>query len=111
LVQPARGLHSWHWRWSRLELDYLVEGAKNGELWSSPAGWVFAQIDEERLRVGWLECGPDDATQMIRAIVDLAQDAGTERIHIPVPAVEWLVAALETSQFELHPMIIYERAL
>jgi hypothetical protein len=89
----------------------LVEGAKNGELWSSPAGWAFAQIDEERLRVGWLECGPDDATQMIRAIVDLAQDAGTERIHIPVPAVEWLVAALETSQFELHPMIIYERAL
>ena len=111
LVQPARGLHSWRWRWARLELEYLVAGAKNGELWSSPAGWAFARVDRERLTVGWLECGPDDATQMIRAIVDLAQDLGTERIHLPVPAVDWLVAALEASQFELHPMIIYERPL
>ena len=48
---------------------------------------------------------------MIRAVVDLAQDAGTDRIHLPAPKVDWLVAALETSQFELHPMIIYERPL
>lgn len=111
LVQPARGLHSWQWRWARLELERLVEGAKIGELWASPAGWALARVDKERLTVGWLECGPDDADQMIRAIVDLAQDMGTERIHLPLPAVDWLVAALETSQFELHPMIIYERAL
>ncbi len=111
LVQPARGLHSWHWRWARLEVEHLVEGAKNGELWSSPAGWAFARTDKERLTVGWLECGPDDAEQMIRAIVDLAQDAGTDRIHLPAPEVDWLVAALEASQFELHPMIIYERPL
>ena len=111
LVQPARGLHSWHWRWSRLELEHLVEGAKNSELWSSPAGWALARIDQERLTVGWLECGPDDAVQMIRAIVDLAQDAESERIHLPVPAADWLVEALETSHFDLHPMIIYELAL
>lgn len=111
LVQPARELHSWHWRWSRLEFDYLVGGAKNGELLSSPAGWAYARVDKERLLIGWLECGPDDADQMIRAIVDLAQDAGAERIHLPVPAVDWLVEALETAQFELHPMVIYERAL
>ena len=93
--------------------DYFeqLDGAKNGELWASAAGWAFARVDQERLTVGWLECGPDDADQMIRAIVDLAQDTGTERIHLPVPAVDWLVAALEASQFELHPMVIYERAL
>ena len=111
LVQPARGLHSWHWRWARLELDQLIEGAKNGDLWTSSAGWTLARIDKERLTVGWLECGPDDASQLMRAIVDLAQDAGTDRIHLPVPAVDWLVAALEASQFALHPMIIYERPL
>lgn len=111
LVQPARGLHSWHWRWARLELEHLIAGAKHGELWSSPAGWVLARIDEERLTVGWLECGPDDAEQMIRAIVDLAQDAGTDRIHLPVPAVDWLITTLEASGFDLHPMVIYERPL
>ena len=111
LVQPSRGLHSWHWRWARLELEHLVEGARRGELWASPAGWALVRVDKERLTIGWLECGPDDADEMVGAIVDLAQDTGTERIHLPVPAVNWLAATLETSQFELHPMIIYERAL
>lgn len=111
LVQPARGLHSWHWRWARLELDNLVEAAKQGELWSSQAGWAFVRRIEDRLNVGWLECGQDDALDLVRSVVDLAAVSGAERVTITAPAVDWLVAALTSMQFELHPIIIYEMAL
>jgi len=109
LLRPARGLHSWRWRWARLELDYLVAAAKEGELWSSQAGWAMARRDGERLTVGWLECGPDDAADMVRSLVDLSVATEAERIHIAVPAVDWLVAALEAAHFEMiHPMVVYE---
>jgi GNAT superfamily N-acetyltransferase len=111
LVQSARGLHSWHWRWARLDVDHLVQAAKKGELWSSQAGWTFVRHEEERLSVGWLDCGPDDALDMMRSLVDLAGAAGVERLNVTVPAAPWLVAALESAQFDLHPMIIYEMAL
>ena len=111
LVGPARGLHSWNWRWSRLELEYLVQAAKDGHLWSSQAGWAYLRYEEDRLAVGWLDCGPDDATDMIRSLLDLATAAEVERVLITVPVVTWLVAALEATQFDLHQMIIYELAL
>ena len=111
LVGPARGLHSWHWRWARLELEHLTQAAKQGELWSSQAGWVYLRYEGDRMAVGWLECGPDDAADMIRSVVDLATAAEVERVLVTVPLVPWLVTALETMQFELHQMIIYERPL
>jgi GNAT superfamily N-acetyltransferase len=108
LVQPARGLHSWHWRWSQLEVDHLTAAAKRGELWSSQAGWAYVRQEDDRFSVGWLECGPDDAVDMMRSLLDLAIAVGTERLHIAVPAVPWLTAALESTNFSLHPMIVYE---
>ncbi|MDJ0923300.1 MAG: GNAT family N-acetyltransferase [Acidimicrobiia bacterium] len=111
LLRPTRGLQSWRWRWARLEFDQLVAGAKRGELWSSQAGWALARRDGERLAVGWLECGPDDALDMLRSLVDLTETTESERLHIAVPAVDWLIGALEATQCDLHPIVIYEFSL
>lgn len=112
LLRPSRGLHSWRWRWARLELEYLVAAAKAGELWSSQAGWVLVRRDEERLSVAWLECGPDDAVDMVRSLVDLTVSTKAQRIHIAVPAVDWLLEALDGAQFDgMHQMVVYEMGL
>lgn len=93
-------------------MEYLVAAAKAGELWSSQAGWALARRDEDRLWVAWLECGPDDADDMVRSLVDLTVSTGAERIHIAAPAVDWLLSALEAAQFDgLHPMVVYEMGL
>lgn len=112
LLRPSRGLHGWRWRWARLELDHLVAAAKVGELWSSQAGWMMARRDETRLVVGWLECGPDDAADMIRSLVDLGIATEAEQIQITVPTVDWLTAALDAAGFDtIHPMVVYEKGL
>ena len=76
------------------------------------AGWAMARHEDDRLSIGWVECGPDDANDMVKSLVDLALAMGTERVHLAVPVVDWLLAALETSQFgRIHPMVVYELGL
>jgi len=111
LVAPSRGLYAREWKWARLSADHLAAAAKHGELWSSQAGWAIATRDEDRLDVGWLECGPDDADDMMRSLVDLAYATRTDRLRITVPEVDWLTRPLERSGCELHPMIVYEYPL
>ncbi|MCP4306554.1 MAG: GNAT family N-acetyltransferase [bacterium] len=111
LAGPSRGLHVHSWRWAQLTVDALEAAAKEGALWSSQTGWVTARRNEDRLSVGWLDCGPDDARDMIKSLVDLAFETRAERLQVTVPELDWLVAGLQSSGCELHPMIVYERPL
>ncbi len=111
LVAPARGLHVDGWRWWQLTDGHLISAGKAGRLWSSRAGWVVTRRDEGTLYADWLECGPDDSDDMVRSIVDLAVETHADYLRITVPAVDWLVDAMERSGCEIHPMHIYELAL
>jgi GNAT superfamily N-acetyltransferase len=111
LAGPARGLCTHGWKWMQLTVADLEAAAKEGALWSSQTGWVKAHRHEDRLTVGWLDCGPDDAKDMIKSLVDLAFETRADRLQVTVPEIDWLVAALQGSGSELHPMIVYERPL
>jgi len=111
LIGPARGLFARHWMWSRLELEHLEQAARDGALWQSQAGWAHLRITPDRVSVGWLECAADDAPDMVRSIIDLAIESGSDGVHITVPAVEPLLAGLRRSGCELHPIEIYARGL
>lgn len=111
LVGPSRGLYSRQWKWAQLSAGHLESAGRRGGLWSSQAGWALVDREEDRLAVGWLDCGPDDATDMIRSLVDLAFDTRAERLRVTVPEVDWLVAALKRSECELDSVIAYERPL
>lgn len=111
LIQPARGLGVERWQWSQLTLARLEQAGKEGRLWSSQAGWVVTRFDGESLYVEWLECGPDDIDDMLRAIIDLGIDAGATEVHLQVPEVDWLTDALATAGFEVELLYLYERPL
>ncbi len=111
LVQPSRGLHVDGWRWAQLSVDHLIAAAKRGDLWASQAGWVVTRRDDGTLYVEWLECGPDDIGDMIKSIVDLAQETGADYLRVTMPDVGWAVAAMEANGLESHPMHLYERPL
>lgn len=111
LVAPARGLWFRHWKWLRLTTDHLEQAAKNGWLWSSQTGWAVAYKEQSTLNVGWLECGPDDAHDMAKSLVDLALETRADSLRIAVPPVDWLVEALDRIGCEPHPMVVFERPL
>jgi GNAT superfamily N-acetyltransferase len=111
LVAPARGMYVSHWKWATLDFQELRDAGRSGNLWSSQAGWALVGLEEDQLTVGWLECGPDDATDMIRSLLDLAVAAEADRLQITVPAITWIEQALAGTGFELMTMLIYERPL
>jgi GNAT superfamily N-acetyltransferase len=111
LLQPARGLHVDGWRWSRLTAEHLERAGERGRLWNSQAGWLVTRADEESLYIEWLECGPEDIDDMLRAIVDLATDSPARELRITVPSVDWLAEALSKAGFETEPLYLYERPL
>ncbi len=111
LVQPAHGLYTDGWRWSRLLAEHLEHAGRHGRLWTSQAGWLVTRPDAESLYVEWLECGPEDIDDMLRAVMDLATDAGVAEVRIIVPDVDWLSVALQQAGFELGTLYLYERYL
>ena len=111
LLAPSRGLHASGWRWSQLTAEHLIAAGKEGRLWSSRAGWIVSRTDSDTFYAEWLDCGPDDITDMIRSIVDLAIESHAERMRIMVPEVDWVTDELQRTSFDLHPMHIYEKPL
>ncbi|MEA2002339.1 MAG: GNAT family N-acetyltransferase [Actinomycetota bacterium] len=108
---PARGLFAQSWRWTRLTVNHLEQAAREGALWQSQAGWAHVRLTADRATVGWLECAPDDAMDMVRSIIDLAAEAGAGAVQITVPEVTCLVDALTAASCELHRVNVYARGL
>ncbi len=111
LVAPARGLYFRYWKWQRLTADHLETSARESSLWSSQTGWATTYRDEGTLYVSWLDCGPDDALDMVKSLVDLALESRSDSLRIAVPPVDWLVDALDRIGCEPHQMVVYERPL
>jgi GNAT superfamily N-acetyltransferase len=111
LGRAARGMFAVDWTWRRLTVDDLHSAARHDALWAARPGWALAARDDDSLEVGWVECRPEDALDLMRALVDLAVNEGTERIALMLPEVPWLSAAARRSGCELHPMTLFERAL
>jgi len=111
LEGAAHGLFPTEWAWRRLSLGDLEAAARRRSLWQAPSGWAVAEPDEGTLEVTWLCTYPDEARVMLRALADVAASAGAERLHVYVPAVDWLRTVLDGAGWEVHPVEVLARAL
>lgn len=111
LGRAARGLFGVHWSFRRLTPGDLADAARNDALWEIGAGWAMASRQDMALEVPWMETRPEDAGDLIRAIVDLAASAGAESIRLWLPTTDWLVQEARRERFEIHPMAVYAREL
>jgi GNAT superfamily N-acetyltransferase len=111
LGRAARSLVAAGWMWRRVSSADLVASAKAEALWAARSGWVIAARNEDAFEVGLVETRPDDATDLMRALVDLAVAEGAERIRIKIPDVAWLTAAARRAGCDLWRMVLYERSL
>jgi GNAT superfamily N-acetyltransferase len=107
LGRATRGLVGSHWTYARLTVDHLVSAAKQGAFWEIGGGWAVTDVDGDTLEVGWLETRPDDASDLLRALIDLAVGNGVESMSLWLPAVDWLARAARRLGFEIEPMGVY----
>lgn len=95
------------WAWRRMTLD----DALSSRSWFCPSGWILGEETGESLIVRWMVSTPDDASSLMRATVDLAQERGLRNVRVTGPSVEWLESALADNRLEIHRSRIYEKAL
>jgi GNAT superfamily N-acetyltransferase len=113
LGRAARGLFGARWSFRRLTIEDLESAARAGALWEIGAGWALAHQGWRpvEFEVGWLETRPEDATDLLRSLVDLAIGSGAESMAAWLPDVEWLVRSAQRLGFEADPMHVYAREL
>jgi len=111
LGRAARGLIATGWAWRRVASEDLVVAARSEALWTARSGWAIAARSDDTLEVGWIETRPEDARDLMRALVDLAVNEGAERIEMKLPDVGWATNAARGAGCKLWTLILFQRPL
>jgi GNAT superfamily N-acetyltransferase len=112
LITAAHGLFpAVGWMWRRLTIEDVTGAVRTRTLWECPAGWLIGSVEEDRFWIPWVVTGPEDAYRLIKAAVDLAEEQGAERLRMLIPQTDWLLQAARRAGLELHPSVLYEKAV
>jgi len=115
LASASHGLISKRWTWRRFRPEDLVAAAARRSLWSCPAGWLVAEIDDDdpnTFWVSWVMAAEEDAYRLLRVAIDRASTDGAERIVVMLPQTEWLDrAAKRAGLASRHDLLVYERPI
>ena len=111
LGRATRALAGGRWTYAKLTVEHLVAAAKSGAFWEIGAGWAVGDRDGETFDVGWLETQPEDATDLLRALIDVAVRSGAESIAVWLPKVDWILRDARRLGFDMAPMGVYAIAL
>lgn len=93
------------WAWRRL----TPADVGSARTWYCPSGWIMAEDEGDELTIRWVVCGPEEADDLLRAAVDLAQERSATRIHVAVPDASWIRRALVGNGFEMFGSRLYEK--
>jgi GNAT superfamily N-acetyltransferase len=111
LGRAMRGLAGGQWTYAWLTVAHLVAAAKSGTFWEIGGGWAVGDRDGDAFDVGWLETRPEDAADLLRALIDVAVSGGAESIAVWLPPVDWILRDARRLGFDMAPMGIYAIAL
>jgi len=109
--RSLRGLIGEGWRFHRLTDDDIEDAARRGALFEVGSSWVIADQQDEAFNVGWVDTTPDEAHEVIKALVDVANNRGAELVTMWLADTVWLVQAARRTGFEVSGHGVWEHAL
>ncbi len=111
LGRLSRGLFARGWSFRRLAAEDLISAARSGNLLEVGPGWALAESTADRLEIGWVDARPEDAEDLIRALVARAPVTGAESLTLWLPTCDWLTRAARRANCAIEPMSVYAIAL
>ena len=109
--RSLRGLVARSWSFHRLRTTDVEHAAREARLWEIGSAWAITSEHDGQFDVLMLDASPSDAADVVRALVDLANDRGASEFSSWVADCTWLVDALEAAGCETEPSGIYAQAL
>ena len=109
--RSLRGLIGTGWRFHRLRDRDIEEAAKNGNLWEIANSWAITETIEPVFSVRLLDTAKDEAYEVIRSLIDTANNRGAEGFSLWIADIEWLVRAARRGGCDTARFGIWERPL
>lgn len=109
--RSLRGLIGGEWRFHRLRDRDIEEAAATGDLWEIGSSWAISARREDRFDVRLLATEPDEAYDVIKALVDTANSGGAESMELWLADTDWLVQAARRCGFEVSGFGVWSHPL
>jgi GNAT superfamily N-acetyltransferase len=109
--RSLRGLVGSGWRFHRLRDSDIDAAARTANLWEVGNSWAITDSIEPTFAVGLLDTTPDEAHDVMRALVDTANNRGAEEITMWLADTDWLVQAARRIGCEVTGHGVWERPL
>ena len=112
LARAAHGLVGQRWHMRRMTVHDLFADATARMLWEAPSGWISIDgSNADDVWVRWMMSTAGEADTLVAALMTKLRSDGVEMVGCLLPKVPWLVAAFESSGFEVHSNAVWELAL
>jgi GNAT superfamily N-acetyltransferase len=89
------------WRFHRLRDEDVLEAARTQNLWEIGNSWAITGSIEPTFDVQMLDTTPDEAYDVIRALIDTANNRGAEDLTMWLADTVWLVQAARRAGCEV----------
>jgi RimJ/RimL family protein N-acetyltransferase len=99
------------WQFHRLRLSDITDAAKESHLWEVGSSWAITGATEPTFEVRMLDTRSDEAYDVIRALVDTANNQGAETFTGWLADVDWLAQAARRAGCEVTSHGIWEHPL
>lgn len=109
--RSLRGLVAEGWRFHALSTTELVELARGGGLWQIGSSWAITRQLGAEFDVSLLETNPEEAFDVIRSLIDLANDRGAEDFWMWLADLDWLTQAARRAGCDVSPSGIWVYSL
>jgi GNAT superfamily N-acetyltransferase len=106
-----RGLVGEQWRFHRLTDADIERAARTGNLWEIGSSWAITGSVEPTFDVQLLDTTPDEAYDVLRALIDSANNRGAEDLTMWLADTEWLVQACRRTGCDVTGHGVWEHAL
>lgn len=109
--RTLRGLIGTGWRFHRLRDVDIEEAARGGNLWEIANSWVITGSVAPVFDVRLIDTTPDEAYDVIRALIDTANNRGAEELTMWLADTDWLVQAARRAGCDVSGFGVWERPL
>ena len=111
IARAMRQITSLGWQFRRLTDEDIEGAAMTGNLWEVGNSWVITGAIEPVCEVRQIDTTPEEAYDVCRALVDLANNRGAETLTMWVPDLDWMVRATRRIGCDIEGYGIWELPL
>lgn len=109
--RAMRGLVATEWHFANLGPDRVEESARAGGVWEMGSSWAVIQQFDTTFDVALLDTDESDALGAIRALIDLANERGSDEFLMWIADLDWLIQAARRAGCQTESFGIWVRSL